>query len=169
MIKVVTFKRYCLNFILAIIGRREIHLMKLENSKLTICTKVMYAGAIVVSIFAIAFLINNIILFKNTVALYVEQGVPSSEVIKQLIPRQLLPGIFEPIAIYGGIALLLFSGGTINQKLSKCLKIVASSQDNDTIIDTNEEQVDVKEVNENTESVEETTEEAHKNYIQLED
>ena len=92
--------------------------MKPENNKLLTSTKIIYAAAILVFLIGIAFLADNIILFKGTVAHYAAQGYPSAEVVKQLLPGQLLPGIFEPVAIYWGIAAVLFCAGTINQKLS---------------------------------------------------
>ncbi|HAU30814.1 MAG: hypothetical protein XD78_1861 [Desulfotomaculum sp. 46_296] len=92
--------------------------MKPENNKLLTSTKIIYTAAILVFLIGIAFLADNIFLFKDTVAHYVAQGYPSAEVIKQLLPGQLLPGIFEPVAIYWGIAAVLFCAGAINQKLS---------------------------------------------------
>jgi len=92
--------------------------MEPGNNKLLTITKVIYAVAIIVLLIGIAFLVNNIILFKNTVFHYASQGYPSAEVVKQLLPSQLLPGIFESVAVYGGIAAVLFCAGTINQKLS---------------------------------------------------
>jgi hypothetical protein len=77
-------------------------------------------AAAVAGVIAVALLIDNIMLFKNNVAQYVAQGYPSSEVLKQLIPAQLLPGIFEPLVLYLGIALVLWGLGLINQKLSIC-------------------------------------------------
>ncbi|HEX3011976.1 MAG TPA: hypothetical protein VHQ70_08070 [Syntrophomonadaceae bacterium] len=84
-------------------------------------SKVLYAAAVVVGVIAIALLVDNIMLFKNNVAQYVAQGYPSSVVLKQLIPGQLLPGVFEPLALYLGIAFALWGLGIINQKVSDCL------------------------------------------------
>ncbi|MHB8125228.1 MAG: hypothetical protein ACYDEJ_06200 [Desulfitobacteriaceae bacterium] len=95
------------------------------NPKLPLSSIVLYTVTTVIFLIAIASLVNNIILFKDNVAHYVEQGYPSADVVKQLIPSQLLPGIFEPIAVYSGIAVILFSAGLINQKISKILNILA--------------------------------------------
>ena len=92
--------------------------MKPENNILLTSTKIIYAAAILVFLIGIAFLTDNIILFRDTVAHYAAQGYPYAEVVKQLLPGQLLPGIFEPVAVYGGIAAVLFCAGVINQKLS---------------------------------------------------
>lgn len=116
--------------------------MKLKKSKLPISTKLMYAGAIVVTVIGFVFLVNNIILFKDTLAYYVDQGVPSNEVLKKLIPQQLLQGIFEPIAIYGGIAFILYCAGKINQKVSKCLTILTTETNS---LDVNDEQQEPEE------------------------
>ncbi|ODA42451.1 hypothetical protein [Desulfosporosinus sp. BG] len=94
----------------------------LGRSKTPISTIIMYTCSTVVTLIAVAFLLNNIFLFKDTVTQYVAQGYSADEVVKQLVPSQLLPGIFEPIAIYGGIALILFSAGLINHKISYSLK-----------------------------------------------
>lgn len=95
------------------------------KSKTSASSIVLYSAVSVVALIAVALLINNIILFRNTVNLYVAQGYPAADVIKQLLPSQLLPGIFEPIAVYGGIAFVLFYAGLINQKVSKCLMLLS--------------------------------------------
>jgi hypothetical protein len=89
-----------------------------DNNRILISTKIIYAAATLIFLIGIALLADNIILFKNNVAHYVAQGYPSAEVVKQLLPGQLLPGIFEPVAIYWGIAAILFCGALINQKIS---------------------------------------------------
>ena len=83
-------------------------------------TKTMYIAAAVTGIFALASLINNIYQFKSNVAMYTLQGYPAAEVLKQLIPAQLLPGVFEAIALYGGITVLLIAAGIINEKVTPC-------------------------------------------------
>jgi len=92
-----------------------------EETKKSTSTKVMYIAASVAALFAVVLLICNIMLFKSSITQYVAQGYPVALVLKQLIPAQLLPGIFEPIALYGGIAILLFAVAGINEKVSKCL------------------------------------------------
>lgn len=90
-----------------------------ERAKRPISTTFLYFCSGFVTLIAIAFLVTNVILFKENLAQYVEQGYPSAEVLKLLVPNQLLPGIFEPVAVYGGIAVLLWSVGLISQKVSK--------------------------------------------------
>lgn len=92
-----------------------------QESKKCTSSKILYIAAVVVGLLAVALLIDNIMLFRGDLAQYVGQGYPSADVLKKLIPAQLLPGIFEPIAVYGGMALLLCWVGIINQKVSKCL------------------------------------------------
>ena len=96
----------------------------LKISKRPTSSIVFYFAAIVVAIIGISYFVTNIVLFQNTVAQYVAQGYPAAVVVNQLLPSQLLPGIYEPIAVYGGIALILFGVGLINQKISKCLKML---------------------------------------------
>lgn len=87
---------------------------------------VLYVAAIAVTIIGVAYLVTNIVLFQKTVVQYVAQGYPADAVVSQLLPTQLLPGIYEPIAVYGGIALILFGVGMINQKISKCLRMLGN-------------------------------------------
>lgn len=104
-----------------------------QCSKQKKCTSsiVLYSASIVVAVIAAAYLAINIRVFVQTVSQYVQQGYPSGTVLKQLIPMQLLPGIFQPVGIYGGIALILFGIGKINEKLSKC-----SAEPTETLNDT---------------------------------
>jgi hypothetical protein len=81
----------------------------------------MYVAAAIVALIGIAQLAINIYLFKHTVSQYVAQGYASAVVFKELVPSQLLPGIFQPIAVYFGIALVLLAIGIINKKVSECL------------------------------------------------
>lgn len=102
--------------------------MKLEKNKDQKSTKavssnVFYIIALIVAIAGIALLVNNIILFKQTVAQYVSQGYTSASVTKQLIPSQLLPDIFNTIGLYGGISAVLFAAGIINTKVSNVLAL----------------------------------------------
>lgn len=78
----------------------------------------LYVGGIIVALLGLASLINNAILYNSAVSQYVAAGYASSEVIGQLLPSQLLPAIFESIALYGGLAMVLFYMGLINQKVS---------------------------------------------------
>ncbi len=96
----------------------------------------MYVAAIGVAMIGVALLVNNIYLFKNTVNQYVTQGYPTATVMKELIPS-MLPGMFEPIAVYGGIAFLLFGVGKVNKKVSKCLLLLAKVEVSSDIIEEN--------------------------------
>jgi hypothetical protein len=122
------------------------NIFRKERSKQPISSIVLYIVAILITLIIIVFLVNNIILFKDNVAQYVAQGYPYDEVVKHLIPNQLLPGILEPIAVYGGIAFLLFGTGIINQKISKCLVMLAKDKVTDFSIETSEQVEDVEEI-----------------------
>jgi hypothetical protein len=115
------------------------------KSRLPRSSIVFFTVATGIFLIAIAALVNNIILFKDNVARYIEQGYPSAEVVKQLIPNQLLPGIFEPLAVYCGIAVILFSAGLINNKISK---IVTASVESEAAAENSS-----MEITEKTESV----------------
>lgn len=108
--------------------------VKAKKSTSSIC---LFVAAWVVTLIAVALLINNIIIFKNVLAQYVGQGYSAAEVMKQLIPSQLLPGIFEPLAVYGGIAAILFGIGIINQKASKCIALLTKDEATNTAPEEN--------------------------------
>jgi len=97
-------------------------------------TKALNIAAAVTGISAVALLINNILLFKNNVDMYTLQGYPVAEVLKQLIPAQLLPGVLEAIAIYGGITVLLIAAAIINEKVSQCLPSLPNQEKSEEAI-----------------------------------
>ncbi|MEY8763825.1 MULTISPECIES: hypothetical protein [Clostridium] len=121
---------------------------------------ILYTVSIVVAVIGIALLVNNIIFFRTTVNNYVAQGYSSADVIKQLLLSQLLPGIFEPIAVYGGISVVLLSMGIINKKVSKYLALLDKGDTCDVtaeknISKTNTEPVENSEANKQIEFTEE--------------
>jgi hypothetical protein len=103
--------------------------MKLKNQNLSKSPRkvsisvVLYVIASIIALIGISLLIDNIYMFRNTVTDYVNQGYPYNDIIQHFMP-QLLPQIFEPIAIYGGIACVLLSIGKVNRKVSKCLELL---------------------------------------------
>ncbi|WP_243108119.1 hypothetical protein [Clostridium sp. JN-9] len=137
-----------------------------KESKRFSISIVMYVAAVIVAILGITALVNNIILFKGTVAQYVAQGYEASTVNKLLIPSQLLPGIFEPIAVYWGIALVLVGAGIINKKVSKCLVLlgkeeVCNNSAEENIIEKNaheENNTEIKETPQDAGTVDKTAE-----------
>ena len=82
-------------------------------------SKILYVIASIVGVMGVALLADNIYIFKSTVDQYVTQGYTVADVVKGLLPSQLIPGIFEPIAIYGGIAFILLGVGIANKKISE--------------------------------------------------
>lgn len=137
------------------------------NSKKSTLTKSLYVAAAVVTIIAIASVVNDIIIFNNTINQFISQGYTSGEVIKQLIPSQLLPGLFEAVAIYGGMAMLLLGAGVINQKVIRCettVDAVAADDHNDTVgavvdtIDIDAEQVETVKPDTDVEGKDDVTE-----------
>lgn len=93
-----------------------------KKSKKSSISKMLNTAALIVAILGIASLVNTVYVFVKTVKQYAAQGYPAATVVKQLIPSQLLPGIFEPIAVYGGIAIILLAVRMIDEKVSKCLE-----------------------------------------------
>jgi hypothetical protein len=107
-----------------------------SKQKSSICSRVLYVSASIIAILGVTLLISNVLLYRTNVAQYVAQGNAISAVTAQLIPSQLLPGIFEPISIYWGIALLLTFAGILNQKVSKCLSALTENKACDTAVKT---------------------------------
>jgi len=96
-------------------------------------SKVLYVIASIVGIMGVVMIADNIYIFKYTVDQYVAQGYTMADVVKGLVPSQLLPGIFEPIAIYGGIAFILLGLGIANKKISEHLSPLAKIENQDDI------------------------------------
>lgn len=106
-----------------------------EKSSTPISSIVMYAIATIIVFIAAATLINNVKLYNDAVTYYVSQGSTVAQVTKQLIWSQLLPGIFQPIATYGGIAFILISAGIINNKISKGLVMLSKTEVSENVIE----------------------------------
>jgi hypothetical protein len=99
-------------------NRKEKQKKVKKEKKFSISTA-LYIAAAVVAIIGIALLVNNIYLFNYTVAQYVSQGYSATAVRKSLLLTQLLPGITQPAALYGGIAFMLFAVGKMNKNILK--------------------------------------------------
>lgn len=117
-----------------------------ERSRKHSISIALYVAALIVAFLGIALLVDNIFIFKRTVDQYVAQGYPAATVIKQLLPSQLLPGIFEPIALYGGISFILLGLGIVNKKVSKYLTLLAKDEAYDDI-DVNNAEESISEQN----------------------
>ncbi|KGK81735.1 hypothetical protein [Clostridium sp. HMP27] len=100
-----------------------------KKSKKSTVTITLYIIALIVAIAGVTLLVNNIILFRNTVNQYVAQGYDYALVTSQIIPSQLLPGVCESVAVYGGIAFALLGIGAINEKTSKYLMLLTKVDD----------------------------------------
>ncbi len=102
------------------------------GSPLEILRIVLAAAA---ALAAAALLVLNVVSFLDSINYYLAMGYPSEDVYKHVIPSQLLPGIFEPLAIYGGMALLLIYVGRINQRVSD-YQTMPTSADSDVVVDS---------------------------------
>ncbi len=96
---------------------------------------VMYIVASVVALIGVGLLVNNIFLYKSTVSQAIAQGYDLATVRKALLTSQLLPGMFEPIGMYGGIAFLIFCVGRVNKKVSNCFMLLTKSEECNDIIE----------------------------------
>ncbi len=124
-------------------------------SKKSVISIVLYVVAAVVAIMGVALLVNNVFLFQSTVKQYVAQGYSAATVRNELMTSQLLPGVFQPVAVYGGIAFLLLGVGIVNKKVSKCLILLTKAEVCNDVIE--EDVVDPNVVNvENAETTKET-------------
>jgi hypothetical protein len=100
-------------------------LKKSKKSKGSPISIVMYILASVVALIGVALLVNNILLYRSTVSQALTQGYDVATVRKALLTSQLLPGMFEPVGIYGGIAFILFGVGKVNKKVSEGLLLLS--------------------------------------------
>ena len=103
------------------------HNVKASSKKSTISI-VLFISAIVVAVLGVALLVLNIYLYKTSFSQAIAQGYAAGTVRKALMTSQLLPGIFQPIGIYGGVSLLLLAMGKISDKVSKCLTVLSKKE-----------------------------------------
>ncbi|MBU3158702.1 hypothetical protein KPL37_02795 [Clostridium frigoris] len=108
-----------------------------NTSKKSAISIVLFISAIVVAILGVALLINNIYLYKTSFSQAVAQGYSAATVRKALVTSQLLPGILQPIALYGGVALLLLGVSKISNKVSKCLTVLTDTEVCDDALEEN--------------------------------
>lgn len=120
---------------------------------------VLFIVASVVALVGVALLVSNILLYRTTVTQALADGYDIDTIRKALLPSQLLPGIAEPIGIYGGISFILFGVGIVNKKVIKFLTMVnkveiSSDTIEENIIEQNVIDLENAEVTENTETIE---------------
>ncbi|MBU3156187.1 hypothetical protein LL037_09445 [Clostridium estertheticum] len=138
-----------------------------KASKKSAISITLFISAIVVAILGVVLLVVNIYLYRTSVNQAVAQGYAVATVRKAYVPSQLIPGIFQPIALYGGVALILLAVGKISDKVSKCLAVLTEKEICDDVTYENcEDQVDQDVVNEEnieTTNPEEILDETQKN------
>lgn len=88
---------------------------------------VLYIIATIVALIGIVLLVNNIVLFRQTINQYTAKKIPIDSIYSQLVLNKLLPGVLEPIGIYGGISTILVSIGMISKKASKYMESITKS------------------------------------------
>jgi len=98
---------------------------------------VMYVVASLVALIGVALVVNNIFLYKSTVSQAVTQGYAIATVRKALLTSQLIPGMAEPIGLYGGIAFLILGVGIVHKKVSNCLMFLTKVEVEHDIIEEN--------------------------------
>lgn len=118
----------------------------------------LFVAAIVVAIIGVALLVVNIYLYKTSFSQAVAQGYAAATVRKALVTSQLLPGIFQPIGIYGGLSVLLLGVSKISDKVSRALIALTNTELREDDIQENcVDQIDQNVVNEeNVETINST-------------
>mgnify|MGYP001593841007 FL=1 len=112
-------------------------------SKKSAISITLFVSAIVVAILGVALFADNIYLYRTSFSQAVAQGYAAGTVRKALVTSQLLPGIFQPIAMYGGLALLLLGLSKISDKVSRCLTVLTNTENcNDATKENCVDQVD---------------------------
>ncbi|MCJ7691758.1 MAG: hypothetical protein MUO60_20975 [Clostridiaceae bacterium] len=106
-------------------------------SKKSSFTVVLFIVASVVALVGVALLVNNIILYKATVAQALTGGYDIATIKKALLTSQLIPGIAEPVGIYGGISFILFGVGIVNKKVVKFLTMLNKAEINNDTMEEN--------------------------------
>ncbi|MHC1719708.1 MAG: hypothetical protein AB9844_03275 [Clostridiaceae bacterium] len=93
-------------------------MMKIKKTKSTIA---LFVAAAFIFIVGTALLVNNVLLYNDSVSQYVAQGYSIDTVVAYYLPSQLMPGVLEPIGTIYGVSFLLIAAAIINQKVSECL------------------------------------------------
>ncbi|MFR6311894.1 hypothetical protein [Anaerofustis stercorihominis] len=123
--------------------------METKNKKKKITSKSLRVYAIIFLVVGAVYILSGIYSFFTTINGYVSQGYATSEVLMYLLPSQFLPTVIEPLAIFGGFALLLFGVSEVLSRLN--------ADDNETV-DEQEVAEEIKETEE-TEVIEDAQEE----------
>lgn len=82
---------------------------KQQKEKRVIYAKFLFAAATVVAIIGVVALSSAIYQFCYYIKEYTSQGYSAALVVKSLLMTQLVPGVADSLALYGGIALILFT------------------------------------------------------------
>ena len=83
----------------------------------------LYTAAIFIFAVGTVSLVFGIMSYLKMVAQYVAQGYPEAMVTAELIPTTLLPGIFQSIGLYWGIAFVLLGLAMVSKKLAACFPV----------------------------------------------
>lgn len=80
-------------------------------------TNLLLGASFCTLVIGLASLTNTGLTFKTIMAQYTAQGYPAADVIRQLVPSQLLPGIFQSVGIYLAMAAALYGLAVMNEKI----------------------------------------------------
>ena len=136
--------------------------METKNKKKKITSKSLRVYAIIFLVVGAVYILSGIYSFFTTVNGYISQGYATSEVLTYLLPSQFLPTVVEPLAIFGGFALLLFGVSEVlsrfiseDEETVNDMEIIEEASEAEAVEDTKEEVQDEEEnVNEDNKSEE---------------
>lgn len=134
--------------------------METKNKKKKITSKSLRVYAIIFLVVGAVYILSGIYSFFTTINGYVSQGYATSEVLMYLLPSQFLPTVIEPLAIFGGLALLLFGVSEVLSRLNSDDNEIVDEQEaaeeieETEVIEDEKEEIKDEEVNVNEDAKE---------------
>ncbi|GEM_PF-6812202 len=120
---------------------------KPKKDKNSIFAKFLFVAACVIALIGIAALTSTIYQFCYYIKEYSAQGYEISIIVKSLLMTQLIPGVADALALYGGVSIILFTARKIYIKIFDADKQEIKIEDADKDVINNAE-IKEKEVNE---------------------
>lgn len=90
---------------------------KPKKDKNTKYAKFLFVAAFVIALVGVAALTSTIYQFCYYIKEYTAQGYATAVIVKSFLMTQLVPGIADSIALYGGVSIILFTARKIFIKI----------------------------------------------------
>lgn len=90
---------------------------KPKKDKNSIFAKFLFVAACVIALIGIAALTSTIYQFCYYIKEYSAQGYEISVIVKSFLMTQLVPGVADALALYGGVSIILFTARKIYIKI----------------------------------------------------